>query len=88
MGTHKTKPIRGAASVVPEFSIFYIFSDRIYSKLLPSCIKHEVLDISSVMRMKNLPDAGIDNVFFWINPVGKCIRYFPRCYVNRGKVTS
>jgi hypothetical protein len=22
--------------------------------------------------MKNLHDAGIDNVFFWINPVEKC----------------
>jgi hypothetical protein len=31
-------------------------------------INREVLDISSVLRMKNLQDAGIDNVFFWINP--------------------
>jgi hypothetical protein len=30
----------------------------------------------------------VDNVFFWINPVEKCTRSFPRCYVNRGKVTS
>jgi hypothetical protein len=25
---------------------------------------------------------------FWKNPVEKCTRYFPRCNVNRGKVTS
>jgi hypothetical protein len=37
--------------------------------------------------MKKLLDAGIDNVFLWINPVEKCIRYFPRCYVNRVRVT-
>jgi hypothetical protein len=34
--------------------------------------------------MKNLQDAAIDNVFFWINPVEK---YFLRCYINRGKVS-
>jgi hypothetical protein len=39
--------------------------------------------------MKILQDAGIDNVLFWINPVEKkSTRSFPRCYVNRGKVTS
>jgi hypothetical protein len=31
--------------------------------------------------MKNLQDAGIDNVFFWLNPVEKCTTLFPRCYV-------
>jgi hypothetical protein len=61
---------------------------RILSKLLPSCIERKVIDTSSVVCMKNLQDAGIDNVFFWINPVEKCTRSFPRCYVNRGKVTS
>jgi hypothetical protein len=25
---------------------------------------------------KNLPDAGIDDVFFWINPVEKCTQSF------------
>jgi hypothetical protein len=32
-------------------------------------IKRNVLNISSVFRMKNLQAAGIDNVFFWINHV-------------------
>jgi hypothetical protein len=32
-------------------------------------------------------DTGIENVFFWINPVEKCTPSFPRCDVNRGKVT-
>jgi hypothetical protein len=31
---------------------------------------------------------GIGNVFFWINPVEKCTRSFPPCYVNREKVSS
>jgi hypothetical protein len=28
--------------------------------------------------MKSLYDAGIDNVFFWINPVEKCTQSFPQ----------
>jgi hypothetical protein len=32
--------------------------------------------------MKNLQDAGIDNVFFSINPVEKCTQSFLRCYVS------
>jgi hypothetical protein len=39
-------------------------------------------------RLKDLQDASIDNVFFWINPVEKCTQSFPRCYVNREKVKS
>jgi hypothetical protein len=38
--------------------------------------------------MKNLLDAGIDHVFFWINPVEKFTQSFPRGYVNKGKVMS
>jgi hypothetical protein len=34
-----------------------------------------------------LQDAGIDNVFFWINPREKCTQTFTQCYV-KGKVTS
>jgi hypothetical protein len=63
---------------------------RILSKLIPSCIKHKVLEIVShrVFLMKNLQKAGIDSVFFWINLVEKCSHSFLWCYVNRGKVTS
>jgi hypothetical protein len=32
--------------------------------------------------------AGRKYVFFGIDPVEKCTRDFPRCYVSRGKVTS
>jgi hypothetical protein len=41
---------------VTEFSIL--------SKLIPSCIRRKVLDISSpaVFRMKNRQDAGIDKL--------------------------
>jgi hypothetical protein len=39
-------------------------------------------------RRTHLQDAGQTLFFFWINHVDKCTRYFPRCYVNRGKVTS
>jgi hypothetical protein len=58
------------------------------SKLIPSHDARKVIDISSVFRMKNLQDAGMDDVFFWINPVEKYTRSFLRCYVNRGNVTS
>jgi hypothetical protein len=51
-------------------------------------MKRKDLDISSVFRMKYLQDAGMDNVFFWKNPLEKYTRSFPLCYVNRGKVTS
>jgi hypothetical protein len=34
-----------------------------------SCINRNVLDISSVFPMKNMQDAGIDNVFSWRNPI-------------------
>jgi hypothetical protein len=73
--THKNRaPRRGAASVVTEFYFLRLFSvnscpkithcfGRILSKLIPSCIKRKLIDISSVFRVKNLQDAGIYNVF-------------------------
>jgi hypothetical protein len=61
---------------------------KILSKL--SCIKSK-FSISPQFFKWNiiLQDAGIDNVnvFIWINPVDKCTRSFPRCYVNRGKAS-
>jgi hypothetical protein len=62
------------------------FNQNLYHQA--SCIKRKVLDISSVFHMKNLQDAGIDNVFFWINSVEKCTQSFPWCYIIRGKVMS
>jgi hypothetical protein len=62
------------------------FLFRIHAHL--SGFNADVLDISSVFRMKNLLDVSIDNDCFWINPVEKCTRSFPRRYVNRGKMTS
>jgi hypothetical protein len=72
---------RGAASVVTNEILYFlrflsqnnplVLHGRILSKLIPSCIKRKVLNISSVFHMKSLQDAGIDNVFFWINPVEK-----------------
>jgi hypothetical protein len=56
--------------------------------MTPSCIKSRVLKMSSVFRTKNLQDAGIDNVFFLEKSCGKMYTIFPRCNVNRGKVTS
>jgi hypothetical protein len=55
-----------------------------------SCIKRKVIDISSIFS--NEKSAGrrgiVENVP--LNPVEKCTRSFPRCYIyfNRGKVTS
>jgi hypothetical protein len=33
--------------------------------------------------MKNLQDAGINNVFFRINPVEKCTRSFDLCDLEK-----
>jgi hypothetical protein len=38
--------------------------------------------------MKNLQDAGIDNVFFWIKSCRKMYAIFSAVLVNKGKVTS
>jgi hypothetical protein len=43
--------------------------------------------MSLVFCTKNLQDTGIDNVFFLEKSCRK-LRSFPRCNVNRGKVTS
>jgi hypothetical protein len=46
-----------------------------FYKTIPSSIKCKVLDVSSVFLMDK-------------SCIEKCTRSFPRCYVNRGKVTS
>jgi hypothetical protein len=92
-------PRRGAASIVTEFSIFVCFQLFLpqnnplvlvgfYQNLYHHASNAKFSIFHRLFRMKNLQDACKDNVFCWINPVEKCTRSFPRCYVNRGKVTS